>query len=363
MKRVFILISECVDLLVSQIEKDSQKGLPIDVNELAARYTTDAIASCAFGIQGHTLENPNAEFRRIMRLTFEFTPKEALALVSAFLSPKLTSLLGLKLIRSEVTNFILNTISTAITERETHQIKRNDLLDSLIQLKNSGVITDEDELDTQQNKAFHKFDMWDVMGNSLALLMAGFETSATTIAYVLYELAMNPDVQSKLREEIHDSISKQTLSYESLHDMKYLDMVLQETLRKYPPLAFIDRVSNKPYTLPGTTVTLEAGSRILIPSYGFHMNPEYYPNPKRFDPERFSEQNKHAKYSYLPFGEGPRNCAGIRFAGMQVKTAIARIICKYSVHPSSTTPTEIDFTPKTFLLQPKGGLEFIFKAI
>ncbi|GLG98053.1 Cytochrome P450 6j1 [Gryllus bimaculatus] len=509
MKNMFELVMQCTNMLLLAIEKDVETATPIGVYELAARYTTDAIATCAFGIQSHALNNQNADFRRILRLSFEYTTKEALAVVAKFLSPKLATILGLKFVKPEVETFIMRTITSAINEREEAKIKRNDLLDSLIQLKDSGRIVEDD--------TYVQFDLLDVASNSLGFLLAAFETSATTMTYILYELAMNetlrkyppvpfidrvsnkpytvpgtmitleagsrilvpnygfhtdpeyfpnpkqfdPErfserkknanlqyympfgegprscpaavlaaylfstrkfshwkkkgvkhltpipfagslkdvvlmrkplgvVTKEIYEEfkterfigiyafdepvlqIHDldlvkAVLVKDFQYfcdRSLHADENMDPFLAkgifclkgdrwkkcQTLRKYPPLPFIDRVSNKPYTLPGTTVTLEAGSRILIPNYGFHMNPEYYPIPKRFDPERFSEQNKHVKYSYLPFGEGPRNCAGFRFASMQVKTAIARIICNYSVHPSSKTPTEIDFTPKTFFL-------------
>jgi cytochrome P450 len=85
-----------------------------------------------------------------------------------------------------------------------------------------------------------------------------------------------------------------------------------ETLRKYPPVVFIDRVCSKSIDLPEYDLKLEKGIVIGLPFYGLHHDPEYFPEPDRFDPERFNEANKHniKPFSYLPFGAGPRNCVG-----------------------------------------------------
>ncbi|GLH01481.1 Cytochrome P450 4e3 [Gryllus bimaculatus] len=310
--------------------------LPMEVYELAARYTTDVIAICAFGIKGNNLEDPKAEFRRILRAVFEFSPRQALAMATVFLAPKLTKLLRLKVIGHEVESFVRSTVEKAIKERENKNVQRNDLLDT--------------------------FDERDVCGQAFAFLTAGFETSATTISYALFEIAQHKDVQDKLRKELQNATSDGDFSYETLHGLKYLDMVMQETLRKYPPLPFLDRKCSKAYTLPGTDVTLEAGSRIMVPLHALQMDPEYHPNPKKFDPERFSEENKKniINYTHMPFGEGPRNCVGMRFALMQVKSALAHLLMKYTIHPCDTTPQEIKFNPQSFLLQPKDKIQLEF---
>lgn len=87
-----------------------------------------------------------------------------------------------------------------------------------------------------------------------------------------------------------------------------------ETLRKYPPAPLLSRKCEYKYQIPNSNVELPAGMRVIIPIYGLHHDPNYYPDPARFNPERFTEENKRARhpYTYLPFGEGPRNCIGTR---------------------------------------------------
>ena len=93
------------------------------------------------------------------------------------------------------------------------------------------------------------------------------------------------------------------------------NVTLTETLRKYPPVTFLNRECTKDYPIPGTHVTLEKGTQVIIPVEALHDDPQYFPEPDKFDPERFSEETKSGRhhYVYLPFGEGPRICIGKYF--------------------------------------------------
>jgi cytochrome P450 family 6 len=132
----------------------------------------------------------------------------------------------------------------------------------------------------------------------------------------MFELAMNPDIQAKLREEIMTGLESNNgkVSYEMLHEFKYLHKVIQESLRKYPPIPNTQRRCTKDYQIPNTTLTIQKGTSIQFNMYSIHRDPEYYPEPEKFDPERFSDENIKARHpmAFIPFGDGPRNCIGIR---------------------------------------------------
>lgn len=148
--------------------------------------------------------------------------------------------------------------------------------------------------------------------------MAGFDAIASISTFLAYEICVNPDIQQRLYEEIVDSERKldgRRVSYEALQQMKYMDMVVSECLRKWTAVALIDRMCVKDYVCEygdGATFYFEKGSEFWIPVYALHHDPSYFPDPDKFDPERFSDENKGkiVPGTYLPFGIGPRNCIG-----------------------------------------------------
>ncbi|XP_069698859.1 cytochrome P450 6j1-like [Periplaneta americana] len=214
-------------------------------------------------------------------------------------------------------------------------------------------------------------DMDDEMliAQAFQIFIAGFETSSSTATFALYQLAFHPEIQERLREEMLDNLTKhnQEVTYDGIKEMTYLHMVISETLRMYPVIAFLDRVCQQDYQLPDPlregSVTLPARTSVYIPLLGIHRNPEYYPDPEKFDPERFTEEGKQLrpKYSYLPFGDGPRNCLGKLFGLLQVKTALIHILSKYVVTPCKDTPRNLVYDQKSFVLQTRDDIPLVFK--
>ena len=130
------------------------------------------------------------------------------------------------------------------------------------------------------------------------------------MTFCTYELALNQDIQDRLRNEIESVLKKHNgeVTYEAIMEMKFLDMVVNETLRKYPIFEVQIRKCTKEFEIPGTGLVIPVGMPIMIPVVGIHNDEKYFENPDKFDPERFSDENKHKiqDFTYLPFGAGPR---------------------------------------------------------
>lgn len=120
----------------------------------------------------------------------------------------------------------------------------------------------------------------------------------------------------------------------------------------------LNRVCCLDYKVPNTDVTIEAGTKVFISNFGIHRDPEYYPKPELFDPERFSDENKanRPSFTWLPFGEGPRICIGLRFGLMQAKTGLATLLKNYRILPAKGEDYVIRFDPKSFILTKKGNV-------
>lgn len=131
-----------------------------------------------------------------------------------------------------------------------------------------------------------------------------------------HELALSQEIQQKLYTEVrsvHDNLGDNTITYEVLQSMKYMDQVVSETLRRWPVAAAMERSISKPYIVEDGSknkIPLQAGNGIWVPIIAIHLDEKYYPNPYKFDPERFSDENKGNIKSgtFIPFGIGPRNC-------------------------------------------------------
>ena len=133
----------------------------------------------------------------------------------------------------------------------------------------------------------------EICATAMVILVAGFDTTSSALTFAAYELAVNPDIQRRLQEEIDDlATSPDDVDYHTVQEMPYLDMVAHETLRKYPIAPAMTRAAAEAYTLPGTQWTVPKGTIVVINAAGIQHDERYYPEPERFDPERFSKEEK-----------------------------------------------------------------------
>ena len=128
---------------------------------------------------------------------------------------------------------------------------------------------------------------------------------------------------------INEILKNGEVSYEAVNEMKYLDMVIEESLRLFPPVTRIDRVCNQNYEFENIKVI--KGQLWMASVIALHYDEELYPNPEKFDPERFREQNKQSRENetYLPFGAGPRSCLGMRFSLLEIKILISSLLKQF----------------------------------
>ncbi|GBP56863.1 Cytochrome P450 6B5 [Eumeta japonica] len=133
------------------------------------------------------------------------------------------------------------------------------------------------------------------------------------MSFLVHELCQNQDIQERIYDEVSNVIKKHGgLSYEAINEMRYLEMVFDETLRKYPIAGSLVRQCGSGYTFSDTILSLDKDTLVFISVSAIHHDRKYYPDSGKFDPERFSPENKPKipSCAYLPFGEGPRNCIG-----------------------------------------------------
>nr|WCC58067.1 cytochrome P450 [Pharsalia antennata] len=339
LKSMFGTMLECSEGLKGALEKLAEERSDVDMLEVAACYATDVIGSCAFGIDCNSFKHPNADFRRMGRKFFtEFSVIDRFNLFLTIYAPRMSRKIGVRNIQKEVSSFFMKTITDTVNYREKNDLRRNDLLQVMIDMKNS-----EEQL-----------SMNELVAQVFNFFLAGFETSSATANLTLFEISRNPEWQEKLREEILEVLKKygNEITYDAIAEMKYLGQAVEETLRIWPPLQTLTRVCTKDYKFQNSDITINEGTPIMIPVTGLHHDPEYWPDPDLWDPDRFSEENKGniRPFTYLPFGEGPRNCIALRFGLIQTKIALITVLSKYRVILSPKTITPLGIDPRSFVL-------------
>lgn len=215
MKTMFHTLAECKDLLYKRIDKQIDQA--IDIKNILACFTTDAIGSCAFGLDCKAIEDDESPFRVYGKKAA--TPTWFTSFKSAFGAsfPNLAKFLHVTITKPDVATFFMKMITDAVSYREKNNIQRNDMLQMLIDLKNK--------------KSDEALTMNELAAQALIFFVGGFETSSTLMSFALYELGKNLDIQEKLRTEIKTVLKKYDgkITYEAVQDMTYLTQVLEGT--------------------------------------------------------------------------------------------------------------------------------------
>lgn len=372
-KRVSGIFKECAQTLVQNFKKSADKGEPVDVKNFYGAFTMDVIASSAFSTKIDSHNDPKNPFVETAREVF--TRFISWRIFLFIIVPFFVKMFKISLLPRKAPDFFANVTLQIIEERKRTGQTRNDflqlLLDTSRESSEDGKL-DVDEKDEiaenyrkeEQNQSFkHSLHSKktlthdEVIAQCVLFFLAGFDTTASLLTFASYNLALNPDIQEKLIKEVDTVLeeNKGKLEYESIQCMKYLDNVISETLRIYPPAIRLERKADQDYKIEDRVLTIPKDIIVTIPVYAIHRDPEFYPEPEKFDPDRFNpeERAKRNPYTYLPFGAGPRNCVAMRFALMEAKICLAYVLSNFRIKKCAQTKVPPEFSFGQGLLQPK----------
>nr|WLK66390.1 cytochrome P450 [Eocanthecona furcellata] len=266
--------------------------------------------------------------------------------------PKLADFLHLTFMPKHLDNYFRSIMDTILSQRMESMNERNDYAQVLVQMKEQKKLN---IYNRENKKVDETFDVTNELAIAQAFMFffAGMDATSLLMLYTASNLAQSKDCQSKAREEIKNVLEKYGgYSWEAVRDMKYLDSCVQETLRMQPSLQFLNRVCDKDTTIDG--VKLVKGTRIIIPIHTIQMDPKNFPNPEKFDPERFME-GLNDKFAHLPFSDGPRVCLGKRFATMETTTFMAHLLENFELSVNPETKLPLKYQPTALFLTPKAN--------
>ncbi|XP_058496287.1 cytochrome P450 3A40-like [Solea solea] len=324
------------DCLQSKVDNNDV----ISIQDFFGPYSLDVMASCVLSVDIDSLNNPNCSMMRHAKNIFKISmPVFLFQGCFPFFVP-LLEMIGVSLFCKESIAFFKMIVKKIRAERNgsSHQTSR-DILQQMIKSQTMK------ESNNQAGLNDHE-----ITSQVTMFAFAGFETTANTLYFLAYLLARTPEVMTRLQKEVDSTFpNKGSVEYEALMQMEYLDAVVSECLRLYPPIARLDRKAKETVVIKGITIPKDMG--LMVPVYALHRDPELWPEPEEFRPDRFSKENKQNihPYAYLPFGTGPRNCLGMRFGLVIVKLALAEVLQNYSFSVCEETEIPLQMNPESFV--------------
>ncbi|XP_054157371.1 cytochrome P450 3A24-like [Oppia nitens] len=393
LKTMTPLIDDAINTLLEMVDKNSREDNEFDIYDLFQGLTTDVIGRTAFGIQSNVQMDPNNKFLKAAKDVFAARPGSKWYSVAVNCFPQLDHILyyyrrAEELLKDRLgrspTGILLDMSQEIINIRKTNSnMKRKDLLQLMMDSKISGQeffdlsdhkltastdlqesdVSNNIELDTSLQTKVAKHDIRlsedEIRANCVLFYEAGYETTSTALGFAAHILVNKPEVQERVRREVLKLYETEgRLDFNTVTKLEYMEWMLNETMRLYPPLiTFVTRETIADYSYGN--ITIPKGTSVQFATYFMHHDPDQWPDPEKFDPERFSAGRRHEAHpsSWQPFGNGPRNCVGMRFAFFEMKLCLAKLLLNYRLEPGPRTERgEITVDTKLVSLCPKYGV-------
>ncbi|XP_074653665.1 cytochrome P450 3A24-like [Tubulanus polymorphus] len=370
MRKMKSLIQEGARNLVENFSRHEQENKPVQMKNAFGCFSMDVTVSTIFGLQVNSLIDPDHQI--VTNTKTLMSSFRGIRVFLLFLLPSLFRFLAhfgiVEIFPRRIIDYYKKLLDHAIEERKDNQdqVLRNlpiiprcyccnrpvasedlagvtsgkdphaDLLQLMVQ---SHVSDDQVDRETNNMKWSSTGLLSDeILAQSFIFIVAGYENISNYMTYVAYCLALNPDVQDRLIDDIHRIIGKQVPDYDNVRKIEYLEMVMNESARIHTLAPRLSREVSETTEIDG--ILFKKGWSVSVPVYAIHMDPEIWPDPDKFDPERFTAENSRDRHpcSYIPFGIGPRHCIAQRLSLFEAKVALVSILQDFKFIPCDETP-------------------------
>lgn len=324
--------------LADKMEKLAKSKEKVEIKRLYEGFTLDTISATAFGLDVDCINNPDGPFIKNMRSIFEkgIGVWRRIFFTLGNIFPTFIPVVRyfkMDYFDKDHLDFFIRHCQAMIEDRKTRVSQRKDFLQLMVDAELEDKSTTGPEVCNVPNKRLTNDE---VVAQVFMLYLAGHETTANTLTFVSYELALNQEVQDRVIQEIQDQIGEKEPTYENTNKLKYMDQVIMETLRMFPPLTRLYREIQETVTIGN--YTFPKGWTVVVPVFSIHRDPEYWPDPERFDPGRFENpKSTQNKFFYIPFGQGPRICLGMRLALLELKVSLVHVLKRVRLVPCEET--------------------------
>jgi cytochrome P450 len=334
---------EVIGQNAAAISQDWQSGAILNLHEDMLELALRIVGKCLFDLDVQSRD----EVKKISAAVDAFMGFLPLAILPFSEQIQRLPLPAMKRIRKGQAD--LDAIIYAmIRERRQSPGDRGDLLSMLLE-----AVDTEESTGRMSDKQVHD--------ECLTIMLAGHETTANALSFALWLLAKHPDVQTRLYEEANAVLGSRAPTADDYGRLPYTTQVFSETMRLYPPVWVVARACVQPYEIAGYRI--KTGAILLAPQFVVHRDPRFYPDPLRFDPERFATEKKEAakgrpRFAFFPFAAGSRQCIGEGLAWMEGVLSLATIARDWRLSLPPGASAEIAMNP-AISLRPKHGVSLL----
>ncbi|XP_077526706.1 cytochrome P450 9e2-like isoform X2 [Haemaphysalis longicornis] len=362
LKTVMPCLLDAQSQLIENLGVSAESGHEVAISALCERFTFDVISKTAFGIDTEVQRNPGHPLFQTALAVFPGFMEGFLYHMGQNLfhwpgllkaSLKLLSLC----VKNPLTEFT-NKAKGVIEFRRTHpEVNKPDvaqlLLDYELGRRDAGR-ADPSGIKDRGSLPPHVMDR--MASSCMSIFLGGYDTTRLALTYWFYLMGKHPNIQERMRKEVLEAykLEGDHLSMETLMSLTYTNQVISETLRMYPPvISFTTRRAEEDWRF--SKYLIKKGTSIMVPLYALHHDPLYWVNPEKFDPDRFSPENKHLinPIAYQPFGLGVRVCIGQRLALLELASITAQVLRHFRITLGPSQKAHLEIYTYSFLAVPK----------
>ncbi|XP_064613116.1 cytochrome P450 3A8-like [Liolophura sinensis] len=342
MKGMVPLIQNCINRLHDVLSAKAKSGESFNIQPILEALSLEVISATAFAIDVDAQNKRDELFLTKAKKIFDRNVFAVAPLFIGMLFPftiPFFEAIDWTISVKDSSKYLQEVLANSIKEKKANASGRKDLLQ--IMIDNS---VDNLKRGTGRRRRKHgRAEIEDLKRSKKLTDLAGYKTTSSLMSFLSYNLAVYSECQEKLIQEIDDTLKGETPTYATVMNMPYLDMCVQETQRLYPAITGLHRVAKSSTIINGHYIP--KGMTVKLLGYILQRDPQYWPDPETFNPERFTpeEKAKRNPYVYFPFGLGPRNCVGMRLALLETKLSIVSILQKFRLVRCPETQVPIKF--------------------
>lgn len=357
LKTIALKIKAVAERTASRVAEAAAQDKPVNFSKLIEHASLDTTAALNYSVD---LDSENDKDHPLLKCVASlFSDTASWKLIMMFLMPGVYKVLQPSYPPKSCTDLFKAFVSHLMEERKANNKMEDDFLQVFMDADFEWEVGADGKKEEGERK---EMTLDEITAQGIVFFLAGVESVSTTLVFTAYYLALHPEYQTSVIAEVDKAAGPNgDLTYDSLQEMPCLEACIKEALRLAASESIILRQCTEETTVAG--INFKPGMCVDVPSAAIHHDPEYFPEPEKFNPERFLPENKDSvkPFTFMPFGNGPRNCVGMRLGMLQVKTTLACLLRRVKLEACDETMKPLKFKPRQLLQVTDGPI--ILRAV